>query len=134
MILTGLYEELDSIKNSLELIELSSVNRVRISWANETFSLLFFSQSFTGSLSVKKRFGGGSRRQIEVPLLFQWLARFHATLVSKFSLYFHATLSEQTTQSEMKNLTAKANIDYVNKYVYFSRFWLYTRYPFSPPN
>jgi hypothetical protein len=64
---------------------------------------------------VKKRFGGGSRKQIEVPLLFQWLARFHASLVSKFSLYFHATLSEQSTPSEMKNLTAKTNIDYVNK-------------------
>ncbi|XP_028404916.1 KICSTOR complex protein C12orf66-like [Dendronephthya gigantea] len=102
------------------LLHLHESKAKLFSW-NKVLSPSVVKDSFTGSLTVKKRFGGGSRRQIEVPLLFQWLARFHATLVSKFSLYFHATLSEQTTPSEMKSLTAKANVDYVSKIASFTR-------------
>lgn len=96
------------------------------SW-NKVLPVSSVKDSFTGSLSVKKgfelrMFGGGSKKQIEVPLLFQWLARFHASLVSKFSLYFHSTLSEQASSpSEMKALTAKASIDYVSKISTFQR-------------
>lgn len=98
------------------------------SW-NKVLPVSSVKDSFTGSLSVKKgfelkMFGGGCncKKQIEVPLLFQWLARFHAALVSKFSLYFHSTLSEQSpSSSEMKALTAKASVDYVSKIATFLR-------------
>ena len=102
------------------LLHLNESKAKLFSW-NKVLPASSVKDSFTGSLTVKKRFGGGSRKLIEVPLLFQWLARFHASLVSKFSLYFHAILSEQSTPSEMKNLTAKTNIDYVNKIASFHR-------------
>ncbi|XP_046839167.1 KICSTOR subunit 2-like [Xenia sp. Carnegie-2017] len=102
------------------LLHLHESKAKLLSW-NKTLPSSSVRDSFTRSLRVKKRFSGGSRRQIEVPLLFQWLARFHASLVSKFSLYFHATLSEQSSPVEMKTLVAKTSIDYVNKINTFCR-------------
>ena len=52
-------------------------------------------------------FGGGS---VE-PQLYLWLHRLKAALMSKFSLYFYSTLSQQTSSTEMKTLCAKLSVD-----------------------
>ena len=52
-------------------------------------------------------FGGGS---VE-PQLYLWLHRLKAALMSKFSLYFYSTLSQQTSSNEMKTLCSKLSLD-----------------------
>jgi len=45
------------------------------------------------------------------PNLFLWFQRLKAALLSKFSLYFYLTLSQQTNSTEMKTLCAKLSLD-----------------------
>lgn len=46
------------------------------------------------------------------PHLYTWLARLKATMLSKFSLYFHQTLSNQTTPAEMRTLCSRLQVDH----------------------
>lgn len=50
-----------------------------------------------------------------LPALFQWLLKFKGTVLSKFSLYFHDTLAQQTTPNEMRHLCSKLHCDYYQK-------------------
>ncbi|XP_076437550.1 KICSTOR subunit 2-like [Babylonia areolata] len=68
----------------------------------------------------KKTFGSGSKLSA-MPALFHWLTKFKGVLVSKFSVYFHTTLSKQSTPSDMKNWLTKAPEDYFSRIVAFHR-------------
>lgn len=50
-----------------------------------------------------------------VPLLFQWLQKLKGAVLSKFSLYFHDILANQTTPQEMRSLCLKLQHDYYQK-------------------
>ncbi|NP_001025261.3 KICSTOR subunit 2 [Danio rerio] len=69
----------------------------------------------------KHLFGGQSQKAVQPPHLFLWLQRLQATLLAKFSFYFHEALSRQTSQSEMKTLTARTSLDYFGKISGFIR-------------
>ncbi|XP_034257046.1 KICSTOR complex protein C12orf66-like [Thrips palmi] len=45
------------------------------------------------------------------PMLVQWLVKFKNISVSKFSLYFHGILAQQTTAADMKFLSGKQAFD-----------------------
>ncbi|XP_014664498.1 PREDICTED: UPF0536 protein C12orf66 homolog [Priapulus caudatus] len=66
-------------------------------------------------------FMGLSPRHTAAPVLYDWLRSYRATLVSKFTLYFHEVLGKQTASSEMKLLTARTSVDYHAKIVSFQR-------------
>ncbi|XP_065062984.1 KICSTOR subunit 2-like [Rhopilema esculentum] len=62
-----------------------------------------------------------SRKSWHAPTLYRWLYQVQLAAISKFSLYFHSTLSSQTNQAEMKLLTAKTTVDYFAKITTFIR-------------
>ena len=43
--------------------------------------------------------------------LYTWFQRLKSALMSKFSLYFYSTLSQQTTPADMKSLCSKLSVD-----------------------
>lgn len=51
------------------------------------------------------------------PALFYWLQKLKGAVLSKFSLYFHDILANQTTPAEMRHLCSKLNQDYYQKYL-----------------
>jgi hypothetical protein len=56
-----------------------------------------------------------------LPALFQWLQKLKGSVLSKFSLYFHDTLAQQTTPNDMRHLCAKLHHDHYQKMVSFYR-------------
>ncbi|XP_027709969.1 KICSTOR complex protein C12orf66 homolog [Vombatus ursinus] len=79
-------------------------------------------QIFEKQRETKKHlFGGQSQKAVQPPHLFLWLMKLKNMLLAKFSFYFHEALSRQTTVSEMKALTAKANPDLFGKISSFIR-------------
>lgn len=79
-------------------------------------------QIFEKQRETKKHlFGGQSQKAVQPPHLFLWLMKLKNMLLAKFSFYFHEALSRQTTASEMKTLTAKANPDFFGKISSFIR-------------
>lgn len=69
----------------------------------------------------KHLFGGQSQKAVQPPHLYTWLQRFQATLLAKFSFYFHEALSRQTAPADMKALTARTTPDYHGKICSFVR-------------
>ncbi|XP_068611074.1 KICSTOR subunit 2 [Brachionichthys hirsutus] len=69
----------------------------------------------------KHLFGGQSQKAVQPPHLYLWLQRFHATLLAKFSFYFHEALSRQTAPADMRALTARTTPDYYGKICSFIR-------------
>ena len=55
------------------------------------------------------------------PQLYLWLQRLKSALLSKFSLYFHSTLAQQTTSSEMKSLCSKLSLDQTSRLSAFQK-------------
>lgn len=51
------------------------------------------------------------------PALFYWLQKLKGAVLSKFSLYFHDILANQTTPTEMRLFCSKLNQDYYQKYL-----------------
>lgn len=49
------------------------------------------------------------------PALLQWLLKLKGIVLSKFSLYFHNTLAQQTTPNDMRNICMKLQHDYYQK-------------------
>ena len=45
------------------------------------------------------------------PHLYLWLAKLKASLLSKFSLYFHSTLAKQTSPQELQRLSSRLAVD-----------------------
>lgn len=68
-----------------------------------------------------------SRRRFKVsktqaaPRLYDWLCKFKDFLVSKFTLYFHSTLSRNFPLSNFKATCAKLSVDYYSKLSNFQR-------------
>lgn len=68
-----------------------------------------------------------SRRRFKVsktqtaPRLYEWLCKFKDFLVSRFTLYFHATLSKSFLPSNFKNTCSKLSVDYYTKLSNFQR-------------
>ncbi|KAF7281004.1 hypothetical protein GWI33_005270 [Rhynchophorus ferrugineus] len=56
-----------------------------------------------------------------LPALFLWLQKLRGAILSKFSLYFHDTLANQTTPTDMRHLCSKLQHDYYQKMVSFQR-------------
>ncbi|CAH0560805.1 unnamed protein product [Brassicogethes aeneus] len=56
-----------------------------------------------------------------LPSLFQWLQKLKGTVLSKFSLYFHDTLAQQTTPIDMRQLCSKLLHDHYQKIFSFQR-------------
>ncbi|CAH1114200.1 unnamed protein product [Psylliodes chrysocephalus] len=50
-----------------------------------------------------------------LPALFQWFQKLKGAVLSKFSLYFHDILAQQTTPSDMRQLCAKLHHDHYQK-------------------
>lgn len=50
-----------------------------------------------------------------LPMLFQWLQKLKGAVLSKLSLYFHDTLAQQTTPSDMRHLCSKLHHDHYQK-------------------
>lgn len=69
----------------------------------------------------KHLFGGQSQKAVQPPHLYAWLQRFQATLLAKFSFYFHEALSRQTAPADMRALTARTTPDYHGKISSFIR-------------
>uniref|UniRef100_A0A3Q3VYK5 KICSTOR subunit 2 n=1 Tax=Mola mola TaxID=94237 RepID=A0A3Q3VYK5_MOLML len=69
----------------------------------------------------KHLFGGHTQKAVQPPHLYVWLQRFQATLLAKFSFYFHEALSRQTTPADMRTLTARTTPDYYGKISSFIR-------------
>ncbi|XP_059101558.1 KICSTOR subunit 2 isoform X2 [Peromyscus eremicus] len=89
---------------------------------NAHTKLQSWGQTFEKQRETKKHlFGGQSQKAVQPPHLFLWLMKLKNTLLAKFSFYFHEALSRQTTASEMKGLTAKANPDLFGKISSFIR-------------
>ena len=66
-----------------------------------------------------KRIGfSTSSSRCQFPAVYQWLVRFKGLLVAKFGLYFFDVLSRHGPANEVKNLMAKASIDFYTRYVY----------------
>lgn len=68
-----------------------------------------------------------SRRRFKVsktqtaPRLFEWLCRYKDFLISKFTLYFHSTLTRSLPTSNMKSCCSKLSVDYHSKFLSFQR-------------
>ncbi|CAG9837538.1 unnamed protein product [Diabrotica balteata] len=56
-----------------------------------------------------------------LPALFQWLQKLKGAVLSKFSLYFHDILAQQTTPHDMRQLCSKLYNDHYQKIVSFQR-------------
>ncbi|XP_057669777.1 KICSTOR subunit 2-like [Diorhabda carinulata] len=56
-----------------------------------------------------------------LPSLFQWLQKLKGSILSKFSLYFHDILAEQTTPNDMRILCSKLYNDHYQKIVSFQK-------------
>ncbi|KAK0134442.1 KICSTOR complex protein C12orf66 [Merluccius polli] len=69
----------------------------------------------------KHLFGGQSQRSVQPPHLYLWLQGFQASLLAKFTFYFHEALSRQATPADMRALTSRAAPDYHGKIVAFIR-------------
>ncbi|XP_061106990.1 KICSTOR subunit 2 isoform X2 [Conger conger] len=69
----------------------------------------------------KHLWGGQVQRAVQPPHLFLWLRRLLASLLAKFSLYFHEALLRQSSLSDMKALTAKTSPDYLGRISAFIR-------------
>lgn len=67
------------------------------------------------TFSYKTFFTRTIKRQSDVPFLYQWLNQFYLQMVSKFTLYFYTALSAQAPATDLKAVTAKTDIDYMNK-------------------
>ncbi|XP_013389810.1 KICSTOR complex protein C12orf66 homolog [Lingula anatina] len=63
----------------------------------------------------------GFSRQPSMPALYQWLVRYKAALVAKFSLYFYETLSKQAPPGDLKALIAKTPVDFYARIVTFHK-------------
>ncbi|XP_034938011.1 KICSTOR complex protein C12orf66 homolog [Chelonus insularis] len=73
--------------------------------------------------SWKLGFGAPFRKANQQPALYQWLVKLRSAILAKCSLYFHTTLSQQTSPGEMRNIMSKQNLDYYHKIQSFQRKW-----------
>ena len=55
------------------------------------------------------------------PQLYTWFQRLKSSLLSKFSLYFHSTLSGQTNAQEMRALCSKLSTDQTTRLSSFQK-------------
>ncbi|XP_011505303.1 PREDICTED: UPF0536 protein C12orf66-like [Ceratosolen solmsi marchali] len=69
----------------------------------------------------KLGFGATFLKANQQPALYQWLLKLRSAILAKFSFYFHTTLSQQTSSSEMRNIMSKQTIDYYYKLQIFQR-------------
>lgn len=56
-----------------------------------------------------------------IPSLMCWLMKFYLMLMSKFSFYFHETLSKQSPPSDIRSHLSNLSIDYYSKVVTFQK-------------
>ncbi|KAG7257567.1 hypothetical protein CRUP_017314 [Coryphaenoides rupestris] len=70
----------------------------------------------------KHLFGGQSQRPVPPPHLYVWLRTFQASLLAKFTLYFHEALSRQAPAAgDMRALASRAAPDYHGRIAAFVR-------------
>ena len=55
------------------------------------------------------------------PQLYLWFQKLKSALISKFSLYFYSTLSQQTSSNDMKSLCSKLSVDQPSRLASFQK-------------
>lgn len=78
-------------------------------WASNTFN----------KEASKRRFKVSKAQS--PPRLYEWLCRFREFLVTKFTLYFHATLSRSFPPANFKSCSSKLVVDYYAKLSSYQR-------------
>lgn len=78
-------------------------------WASNTFN----------KEASKRRFKVSKDRS--PPRLYEWLCRFREFLVTKFTLYFHATLSRNFPPASFKSCSSKLHVDFYAKLSSYQR-------------
>ncbi|XP_043480224.1 KICSTOR subunit 2-like [Leptopilina heterotoma] len=71
--------------------------------------------------SWKLGFGATFLKTNQQPTLYQWLLKLRSAILSKCSLYFHTTLSQQASSGEMRSIMSRQNVDYYHKLQSFQR-------------
>ncbi|KAG7200957.1 hypothetical protein KM043_003317 [Ampulex compressa] len=71
--------------------------------------------------SWKLGFGATFLKANQQPALYQWLVKLRSAILTKCSLYFHTTLSQQASPGEMRSIMSKQNVDYYHKLQSFQR-------------
>ncbi|XP_033224534.1 KICSTOR complex protein C12orf66 homolog isoform X2 [Belonocnema kinseyi] len=71
--------------------------------------------------SWKLGFGATFLKANQQPVLYQWLLKLRSAVLSKCSLYFHTTLSQQASPGEMRSIMSRQNVDYYHKLQSFQR-------------
>lgn len=78
-------------------------------WASNTFN----------KDTTKRRFK--VPKALSAPRLYEWLCRYKDFLISKFSLYFQATLANSFPPANLRNLFSKLTVDFYSKLANFQR-------------
>lgn len=71
--------------------------------------------------SWKLGFSASFLKANQQPALYQWLVKLRSSILAKYSLYFHTTLSQQASPGEMRSIMSKQNVDYYHKIQSFQR-------------
>lgn len=71
--------------------------------------------------SWKLGFGATFLKTNQQPALYQWLVKLRSAILAKCSLYFHTTLSQQSSSGEMRSIMSKQSVDYYHKIQSFQR-------------
>ncbi|XP_072029268.1 KICSTOR subunit 2-like [Amphiura filiformis] len=69
----------------------------------------------------KKLYSASPSKSVGIPPLVCWFVRFHGAQLSKFSFYFHDTLSKQVVAGDMKTHIGKLPVEYYAKVVAFQK-------------
>lgn len=77
--------------------------------------IVAWEQTLQNRESWKLGFGAAFLKASQPPALFQWLVKLKSAFLSKFSLYFYMTLSQQAAPQELKSVLTKQGFDYLQK-------------------
>lgn len=81
--------------------------------------LSFWAASTFNKEATRRRFKVSKTQT--APRLYEWLCKFKDFLVSKFTLYFHSTLSKNFPPANFKTTCSKLSVDYYSKLSNFQR-------------
>lgn len=81
--------------------------------------LSYWAASTFNKESTRRRFKVS--KTLTAPKLYEWLCRFKDFLLAKFTLYFHAALTNNLPAQNIKLACSKLSVDYYNKLVNFQK-------------
>ncbi|KAK9870985.1 hypothetical protein WA026_009945 [Henosepilachna vigintioctopunctata] len=77
--------------------------------------------AWEGKMQNRESWKLGFLKNNPLPALFQWLQKLKGIILSKYSLYFHNILAQQTTPNDMRGICAKLQHDHYQKMVTFQK-------------